>query len=151
MTTPILKRTNSNDADFRSLIVLLDQDLYRINGEIQTDYDQHNMIDYIETVVVAYVDGIPAGCGCFKRFDENTLEIKRMFVTHEQRNKRIASSILTELELWAKEQGFAAAILETGKKHAEALHVYSRLGYVITENYEPYIGMDESVCMRKEL
>lgn len=147
----LLKRTNSNDPDFKSLIVLLDQDLHKINGAIQSDYNQHNLLDYIETVVVAYLDGLPAGCGCFKKFDDHSVEIKRMFVTEDQRCKGVASAVLKELELWAAETGNTHTVLETGKKHGEALRLYDRFGYVITEKYEPYVDMEESVCMRKKL
>ncbi len=147
----VLKRTNSNDSDFKALIVLLDEDLHKINGEIQAAYNQHNLLDFIETVVIAYIDGLPAGCGCFKKFDDKTVEIKRMFVTETQRCKGIASAILKELELWAREIGYTHTVLETGKKHTEALGLYHRFGYVITKNYEPYVGMPDSVCMRKRI
>jgi putative acetyltransferase len=151
MATLILKRTNSNDPDFKALIILLDEDLHKINGEIQAAYNQHNLLDFIETVVIAYIDGLPAGCGCFKKFDDKTVEIKRMFVTENQRCKGIASAILKELELWAGEIGYTHTVLETGKKHVEALSLYHRFGYMITDNYEPYVGMEESVCMGKRL
>ncbi len=146
-----LKRTNSNDTDFRLLIVLLDNDLDKINGELMLVYSEHNIIEYIETVVIAYIDNEPAGCGCFKRFANDAVEIKRMFVKEDHRCKGIASAIVKELEQWAGELGYTHTVLETGKRHYEALSLYKRLGYKITENYEPYIGMEESVCMAKTL
>jgi len=148
---PILKRTNSNDADFKSLIILLDADLHEINGAIQSAYNEHNLLDFIETVVVVYVDGVPAGCGCFKKFDADTVEIKRMFVAHDQRCKGIASAILKELELWAAEIGNKNTVLETGILHAEAIRLYERFGYKVTENYEPYVNMPDSVCFKKTI
>jgi len=151
MKNIFLKRTNSNDPDFKLLVILLDNDLDKINGIIQLAYNQHNVIDFIETVLIAYVDGIPAGCGCFKKFNDDTVEIKRMFVKEDQRCQGIAGTLLTELEQWAKEKNYTHAVLETGKRHAEALHLYAKKGYTITENYEPYIGMEESVCMAKSL
>lgn len=151
VNTLILKRTNNNDPDFKSLVVLLDHDLDKINGDLMLVYSEHNLLDFIETVVVAYIDGVPAGCGCFKNFDGNTVEVKRMFVTENQRCKGIASAILKELELWAKEIGYTYIILETGKKHLEAIRLYERFGYVVTGNYEPYTDMEESVCMKKNL
>jgi putative acetyltransferase len=149
--TLILKKTNSNDPDFKSLVALLDRDLDKINGDLMLVYNEHNLLDFIETVVIAYIDGAPAGCGCFKNFNDDTAEVKRMFVTENQRCKGIASAILRALELWAKEIGYTYTILETGKLHLEAIRLYERFGYVVTENYEPYIGMEESVCMRKEI
>ena len=150
-TNITLKRTDRGDADFRHLIMLLDKNLIEINGDIQADYNQHNIIEHIETVVIAYVDGIAAGCGCFKDFGAGMAEIKRMYVDKPFRQKGIAFKILNELEHWAKELGYAQTVLETGRRHHEALALYHKMGYVVTENYEPYIGMEESVCMKKTL
>jgi len=146
-----LKRTNSNNPDFKSLIVLLDQDLHKINGELMLIYSPHNIIEPIETVVIAYMDDTPVGCGCFKKLDANTTEIKRMFVTENQRGKGIASAILTELELWAAEIGYTHSVLETGKRHHEALNLYNRFGYAAIEKYGPYVAIEESICMGKRL
>jgi putative acetyltransferase len=146
-----IKRTNSNNPDFKALVVLLNQELHQRNGTIQLDYDQHNLLDFIETVVIAYADNAPAGCGCFKKFDEVTVEIKRMFVPDLYRSRGIASAILTELEQFATELGFTKAVLETGTRRFEAINLYQKLGYVITPNYEPYVDMADSVCMAKRL
>ena len=43
------------------------------------------------------------------------------------------------------------ALLETGSGQPEAIALYKKLGYVQIENYEPYIGSEESVCMGKPL
>jgi GNAT superfamily N-acetyltransferase len=147
----VLKRTDSNEADFKHLVKLLDQNLVEINGDIQADYDQYNLIDQIETVVIAYADGTAAGCGCFKKFDEDTMEIKRMYVNKPYRQKGIAFKILNELEAWAQELGYGQFVLETGRRHHEALALYHKMGYVIIPNYGPYIAMEESICMRKVL
>jgi putative acetyltransferase len=148
----LLKRTNSNDPDFHSLVTLLDKELNERYGELmQSTYDQHNHIIDIDTVVVAYNNGIPAGCGCFKKYDDADAEIKRMFVKSTERGQGITYKILSELELWAKENGFTRAILETGDKQHEAIALYQKLGYVITSNYGQYADLATSICMRKTL
>jgi putative acetyltransferase len=129
----------------------LDAELRLRNGDAMDEYDQHNVIAPIETVVVAYEGGKPAGCGCFKYHNEHTAEIKRMFVTVDARGKGVSRNILGELELWAHELGFTTAILETGAKQTEALGLYHRAGYTPIGNYAPYEGMDDSYCFRKEL
>jgi GNAT superfamily N-acetyltransferase len=147
-----LKRTNSTDPDFRSLITQLDDELNERYGELmQSTYDQHNHIIDIATVVVAYNNDIPAGCACFKKYDNASAEIKRMFVKNAERGKGIANKILSELELWAKENGFVYAILETGDKQHEAIALYQKLGYAITPNYGQYADLATSICMRKKL
>jgi GNAT superfamily N-acetyltransferase len=144
-------RTTSNKADFAQLIAALDDDLYQRNGDAQMKYRPYNKVDTIKHVVLVYVDSKPVGCGAFKKFDEESVEIKRMFVYPEMRGKRLAAQILQELENWAVEEGYNKAVLETGYKQTEAIRLYTIAGYTLTENYGQYIGMDESICYRKEL
>lgn len=147
----IIKRTTSNDPDFKILVAELDKDLTSRYEERQAVYDQYNKVPDLETVVVVYNDHVPVGCGAFKAFDETSVEIKRMFVAVDQRGKGIASAILKELETWAIESGYTTAVLETGTKQHEAIALYKKLGYTITENYGQYIGMDTSICMKRSL
>jgi GNAT superfamily N-acetyltransferase len=146
-----LKRTNSSDPDFRYLIPLLDKELQDRYGELQSVYDQYNHIININTVVIAYRDQTPAGCGCFKQMDDTSVEIKRMFVKPAERRKGIARSILTGLELWAKDTGFSYTVLETGDNQPEAIALYQKAGYTVIPNYGQYAGMGTSICMRKAL
>ncbi|GAA4312073.1 hypothetical protein GCM10023149_07300 [Mucilaginibacter gynuensis] len=146
-----LKRTNSADADFQMLIKELDLDLRERNGEMMDIYDQHNKIAPIDTVVIAYLDNEPAGCGCFKIFDDSTIEVKRMFVRKNARGKRISSLVLAELENWAKELGYSIAVLETGSIQFEAQALYQKAGYDRIAAYGPYIGLPDSLCYKKVL
>lgn len=147
----VLHRTDSNDRDFQYLSVLMDSDLRQRYGEVQTIYDDLNKLGEVDTVLIAYNDKAPVGCGCFRKFSDNTIEVKRMFVEPAYRGQGVATQILSGLEAWAKEKGFTRAILETGRKQPEAIHLYERSGYAITINYGPYAGMENSVCMRKKL
>ena len=144
-------RTTSEDADFRKMVNALDEDLYQRNGEAQLQYRQYNQVDSIGHVVVIYFEGKPVGCGCYKRFDAKTVEMKRMFVLPEMRGKQLAARMLQELEKWAIEEGNTVAVLETGRRQVEAQRLYSIAGYFRTENYGQYIGMEDSICYRKVL
>lgn len=144
-------RTDSTNNDFLAFVKLLDQDLSDRNGDQQSFYNQFNKVDLIKNVVVAYVNNTPVGCGAIKKYDDNCVEVKRMFVKVEYRGKGIAGKILKELEIWAAELKFSKCILETGKVQPEAIHLYQKFGYTITDNYGQYIGIDNSVCMNKEL
>jgi GNAT superfamily N-acetyltransferase len=146
-----LIRTTSDNADFAQLIAALDEDLYQRNGEAQLKYRRFNKVDLIKHVVLVYVDGKPVGCGAFKKYDDESVEIKRMFVLPEMRGKQLAAQILQELENWAIDEGYCKAVLETGHKQTEAIRLYTVAGYSLTENYGQYIGMEESICYRKEL
>jgi len=146
-----LKRTNSRDADFQLLIGELDANLREIYDRLMDVYDEHNIIEELDTVVLAYIDGEPVGCGCFKRFNEDAAEIKRMFVRKTSRGQGISGLILAELEAWAKEKGFIVTILETGERNLEALGLYRKSGYSSMPNYGPYVNLKSSFCFRKRL
>ncbi len=144
-------RTTSKNHDFRNLINALDEDLYQRNGDAQLQYRQYNQVDLIDHVVVVYFEEKPVGCGCFKRFDDKTVEMKRMFVLPEMRGKQFAARMLQELEKWAVEEANTTAVLETGHRQVEAIRLYTVAGYSLIENYGQYIGMEDSICYRKEL
>ena len=144
-----LIRTDSDNADFRELVALLDQDLQIRDGEEHSFYAQFNKIDKIQHVVVAYQNGRAAGCGAIKEYSKNAAEVKRMFVKPEWRGQGIAKKILSELEIWAAELNYSECILETGKKQPEAIGLYQKSGYQLIPNYGQYEGVENSVCMRK--
>lgn len=146
-----LKRTDSTDKDFHLLVAKLDKDLLDRYDELQLFYRQFNKIENNTTVIVAYAEGAPAGCGCIKAFDKETVEIKRMYVTVEQRGKGIGAAILRELENWAAELNYKYAVLETGDKQPEAVHLYEKAGYGAIPNYGQYAGVTTSICMKKVL
>jgi GNAT superfamily N-acetyltransferase len=146
-----LVRTNSDNSDFRELVVLLDQDLQIRDGDEHSFYAQFNKVDKIRHVVVAYEGGEAVGCGAIKEYVSGVAEIKRMFVRPERRGRGIARSILSELETWAGELGFLECILETGLKQPEAIELYRKSGYETIPNYGQYEGVENSVCMRKSI
>jgi putative acetyltransferase len=146
-----LKRTDSSDPAFIDLVRHLDSELAIVDGKDHTFYSQFNKIDKIRHVVVAYDDDEPVGCGAIKEFAENIMEVKRMFVSPEKRNKGIASLILAGLEKWALELGCHSSILETGLRQPDAIRLYTRNGYRQIPNYGQYTGVANSVCYKKEL
>ncbi|MBN8878925.1 MAG: GNAT family N-acetyltransferase [Sphingobacteriales bacterium] len=146
-----LKRTNNKDPDFLYLIPLLDKDLRSRYQALQDVYDQHNIVVNVDTVVIAYGGGQAVGCGCFKKLNDSTVEIKRMYVKPEYRRQGISSAVLNELETWALESGYSEAVLETGNQQDEAIALYKKQGYEVIPNYPPYEAMETSICMKKRL
>lgn len=145
------KRTNSDDPHFQELIIALDKDLWARYPDVQHDYDVLDKVKNIPTVVVAYDQDAPVGCACFRPFDSQSVEIKRMFVHADRRGQGIAHGILKELEAWAVSLGFTRAVLETGKRQPEAIALYQKAGYTFMDNYPPYDQMENSVCLQKPL
>lgn len=146
-----LIRTNSSNKDFRELVTLLDTDLRIRDGEEFSFFTQYNKLDNIHYVVVAYMHDQPAGCGAIKEYARDLAEIKRMFVHPAFRKQGIASAVLKELEVWAKDLGFTDCVLETGIKQPEAISLYKKCGYSIIPNYGQYENIASSVCMKKNI
>ena len=144
-------RTNSDNADFRELVALLDADLAIRDGAEHAFYAQFNKVDAIRHVVVAYEGETAVGCGAFKPYEDETAEIKRMFVRENVRGRGIAGEILAELETWAKELNYTECILETGVKQPEAIRLYQKSGYEKMTSYGQYLNVANSVCMRKTI
>jgi len=146
-----LIRTNSEDPVFVNLVRDLDIELALVDGEDHSFYSQFNKIDKIRYVVVAFDDEKPVGCGAIKEFAKDTMEVKRMYVIPEKRNKGLASEVLKELENWALELSYNKCILETGKRQPEAISLYKKNGYLHIPNYGQYSGIENSVCFQKVL
>lgn len=146
-----INRTVTEDRDFQMLIQSLDHELWNELQEDQATYDQYNKVPHIKTAVLVYADNAAVACGCFKQWDDQTVEIKRMFVEKAYRGKGISRQVLSELERWAIELGYQFAVLETSVHFATARKLYQTSGYYVTDNYPPYEGLQDSVCMRKQL
>ena len=147
----IIKRTSANNPDFIYLISLLDHELWVELKEDQATYDPFNNVSDISTAIIIYADDKPVACGCYKKLDDKTIEIKRMYVDKNYRGKGISKMLLYELEKWAIENGFEYAILETSIHFDVAKSLYQNAGYYIIPNYDQYAGLEESVCMKKKL
>lgn len=146
-----LKRTDFSNPDFVEMVKQLDSDLAIRDGEDHTFYNQFNSISMIKYAIVAYHENIPIGCGAIKTFNNTTMEVKRMYVSPDQRGKGIAGKILTELEVWTRELGFTKCILETGINQPEALSLYHKSGFVRIPNYGQYENIKSSFCFEKIL
>lgn len=145
------ERTNSSDSDFIDLVQKLDIELAELDGTDNLFYSQFNKIDAIKYAIVVYDNQKQIGCGAIKEFKDFAMEVKRMYVLPEYRGKGIAGIILSQLEAWALELNFKNIVLETGKRQPQAIKLYKKSGYQITDNYGQYVGVDNSVCFEKNL
>ncbi|MDR1344173.1 MAG: GNAT family N-acetyltransferase, partial [Tannerellaceae bacterium] len=145
-----IKRTNSENSDFRKLVEQLDIYLDESDKSAHDTCEPFNRIDTIKHTVVAYAANEAVGCGAIREYSPGIMEIKRMFVLNKERKKGIASMILDELENWARESGCKKCILETGEKLPEAINLYQKKGYTRIVNYGQYECLGHSVCFAKE-
>ncbi len=144
-------RTDSGNRDFQELVIYLDKDLSIRDGNDHAFYAQFNKIDMIKHVVVAYQNGFPVACGAIKEYDEDTMEVKRMYTVPDYRGKGFATIIIKELENWASELNYSKCILETGIKQPEAIALYEKNQYQRIPNYGQYTEVKTSVCFQKIL
>lgn len=149
----LYKRCDGSNKDFVENCRLLDEDLDRRVGKvIQRDkYQQFNTLEKIEHAIVVYIDDKPAGAGAIRKYDEDSIELKRVFVRPEVQGNGVGTNLVKELIDWASELGFKKMILETGELLVEAKHVYLKCGFEIIPNYGPYKNMPESLCMGLDL
>jgi putative acetyltransferase len=150
MVLKIVKTSTSNP-DFIALVKSLDSYLKITDGDEHDFYNQFNNVDVLKHTVVAYQNNTAVGCGAFKAFDNETIEIKRMFTLTEFRGQGIAAQILKTLEVWAHELGYKYSILETGKRQTEAVQFYKKCKYNVIPNYGQYKDMENSLCFKKIL
>lgn len=146
-----LIKTNSTNEDFIKLVSFLDAELAIKDGKDHAFYHQFNGIVNLNHVVVAYKNEQAIGCGAIKPFSDSAMEVKRMFVPESARGLGIATKVLKELEVWAKDLGYKKCVLETGKKQVEAIALYKKCNYNIIPNYGQYKGVENSICFEKQL
>jgi putative acetyltransferase len=144
-------QTDSTNDNFRILISKLDKELFNRYGQIQNSFKKQNIIETSAKVILVKVDDKPVGCGCYKKYNEDTVEIKRMYIDTKFRGQGLSKIILGELENLAKESGYKNTILETGNKQPEAIGLYKKSGYKLIENYGKYKGIETSICMTKQI
>jgi GNAT superfamily N-acetyltransferase len=85
--------------------------------------------------LVGYLDGAAVCCGGVKRLDEQTCEIKKMFVVPAVRGRGVARVLLGALEQRARSLGYAVARLDTGPRQPSARRMYEQAGYRPIANF----------------
>lgn len=145
--------TNGGNSDFIELCNGLDKFLNEIVGgeENRAEYIPYNQFDDIHDVIVAYDGDIPVGSASFKKYDDESAEVKRVFIKQEYRGKGISNKLMELLENVAREQGYQYLILESGEPLVAAMALYRKIGYKVIPNYGQYKDMPDSICMKKKL
>lgn len=146
-------RTDGKNKDFIENCRLLDMDLdRRVGKKIKRDkYEKYNRLDEIREAIVVYENNKVIGGGAIRRYDDENVELKRVFVHTGYQGRGIGSKLVSLLIEWAVELGYKTMILETGELLAESCAVYKKLGFKVIPNYGPYVDMPESLCMARDL
>ena len=98
-----------------------------------------------------YNDNKAVGGGAIRRYNNEDIELKRVFVHTKYQEQGIGTKLVSLLIEWAAELGYKRIILETGELLEESCYVYKKLGFKVIPNYGPYVDMPESLCMARDL
>ena len=133
------------------LIELLSAELAAITG----DNGKSNFIteamsdDKALWALARNCQGNAVGCGAIRPLTQDIAELKRMF--SDRSVPGVGNALLTFLEDSAKEMGYIELRLETRHINHRAVNFYKKNGFILIENYGPYIGRTEAVCFSKAL
>ncbi|WP_181436554.1 GNAT family N-acetyltransferase [Curtobacterium sp. MCPF17_001] len=93
------------------------------------------------TFVLLYEGGQLVAGGAFKPYDEQTVELKRIWTSPSERGRGLAAEVVRELESEARGRGYSRVYLTTGPRQPEAVRLYRRLGY--TPLYDAALPAEE--------
>ena len=122
----------------------------------QQHYDDevaHLEIKYGEPdgrLYLALVDGKPAGCIGLRKMDEETAELKRLYVRPAYQGCHIADRMIRKILQDAADIGYRHILLDTIPFMVEAQHLYRKHGFYEIEKYNDS-PMTHAIYMRKDL
>ena len=144
-----IKLASANSSEINILTLDLHQDLELIYGKgTIEEFAEEN--EKMLVFYVAYDDNETAvACGALKHYDDQTAEIKRMYVKQKHRGRGLSKLILSELEDKARELNYNRLVLETGLKQPEAMNLYSKFGYKPLKCFGRHADDPDSRCFEK--
>ena len=80
-------------------------------------------------MLIGLLDGRPVTGGGFRRFDDQTAELKRIWTDSAHRRRGYAMALLAELEVEIAARGYRKVYLMTGDRQPEAEALYDATGY----------------------
>ncbi len=80
-------------------------------------------------LLVGVVDGAAVTGGAFRRFDEETAELKRIWTDRSHRRRGYAKALLVQLEARIISRGYRRVYLTTGNRQPEAEALYKASGF----------------------
>ena len=126
-----VRRVRMGDAAVTQLLSGLTREYDTRYGEnVEMTRASEEEFDPPAGLFIVLMDGpATAAGGGFRRYDETTSEVKRMWTHPAYRRRGLASRILGVLEDAAWHLGYLRLILETGPRQPEAEALYAKRGY----------------------
>lgn len=88
-------------------------------------------------LLLARVEGTPAGCVAAHRWSEDACELKRLYVCPEFRGQGVGKALVEFILAWSDATGYARILLDTLSTMTPAIQLYTRLGFEETAPYRP--------------
>jgi ribosomal protein S18 acetylase RimI-like enzyme len=102
-------------------------------------------------LLIGLLNGQPVTGGAFRRFDESTAELKRIWTDSRHRRQGHAKALLIELEAEIIARGYHSVYLTTGNRQPEAEALYLSTGYLRLAEPLPAEGEVYPIAFRKTL
>ena len=93
-------------------------------------------------LLLALLDGEPAGCVALRKIDDKTCEMKRMFVDTKFHGKGIGRALCNRIIDEGRRIGYQTMKLDTSFRQIEAQKLYQSIGFAATK---PYYEMPKKV------
>ncbi|MCL4539848.1 MAG: GNAT family N-acetyltransferase [Bacteroidetes bacterium] len=88
-------------------------------------------------LIIAYVGEEAVGCVAMREIDDETCEMKRLYVRPGHRAKGIGRDLASRIIHEARETGYARMRLDTVSSMKEAISLYRSLGFKEIAQYRP--------------
>lgn len=102
-------------------------------------------------LLIGVLDGLPVTGGAFRRFDDTTAELKRIWTHSGHRRRGYARTLLSRLESDIAARGYTRIYLTTGDRQPEAAALYLSTGYTRLDEPLPSDGEVYPVAFLKVL
>jgi GNAT superfamily N-acetyltransferase len=102
-------------------------------------------------LLIGLLDDLPVTGGAFRRFDDTTAELKRIWTDSRYRRQGHAKALLKELEAEIVARGYRSVYLTTGDRQPEAEALYLSTGYVRLHEPLPAEGEVYPLAFQKTL
>ncbi|MGB0411889.1 MAG: GNAT family N-acetyltransferase [Pikeienuella sp.] len=87
--------------------------------------------------------GTHVGCIGLRRLDEQSCEVKRLFVRPEQRGERLGEKLVAALIEKARTLGYSQVVLDVGEYQKPAIALYRKCGFreIAPKDHISYAGV----------